>query len=72
MQFPPYIESHPTLDSEVRDQYQKQISCIKQLLDIFEAPAYNEEDPEANKKVMDVMSEVCSFPPFPISPDKGY
>lgn len=79
--FPPYLESHPTLDSGMREQYQKQIACIKQLLEIFEAPTYNEVDPETNKKIMDVMSElqthgsppediVGSLPPgFSLGPD---
>ncbi|KAL4067800.1 Pex19 protein [Scleroderma yunnanense] len=56
--FPSYLESHSTLSSEDQERYQKQISCIKQLLEIFEAPAYNEEDEETKKKIMDIMSEL--------------
>jgi len=56
----------------MQEQYQKQIACIKQLLEIFEAPTYNEVDPETNKKIMDIMSEVCSFSFDLLSPIKGY
>ena len=69
-QFPSYLESHPALSSEDRERYQQQILCMKRLLDIFEAPTYNEEDPETNKKVMDIMNEVCSFFQYP--PRRGY
>ncbi|KAI6169828.1 Pex19 protein [Pisolithus thermaeus] len=59
--FPAYLASHPALSAEDKERYEKQRTCIKQLLTIFEEKGYNEEDPKTREKITEAMSELQSY-----------
>ncbi|KAI6040712.1 Pex19 protein family-domain-containing protein [Pisolithus marmoratus] len=60
--FPSYLASHPALPEEDKKRYEKQRSCITQLLTIFEGKGYNEEDAKSREKIAEIMGEVSCLP----------
>lgn len=62
-QFPGYLtENESKLTQQDKDRYTKQQKTVAQIVAVFEAMDYSEEDPEIGLKVMSLMNEVC-FPP---------
>jgi peroxin-19 len=58
-QFPGYLANPPKeLDPADKTRYEKQYTYLKQIIELFEKPGYSDTDPEANKTVMTLMSEV--------------
>ena len=58
-QFPSYlIENEHKLSQQDKDRYTKQQKTVAQIIAVFEAKDYSEEDPEAGLKVMALMNEV--------------
>lgn len=63
MQFPGYLTEHSsTISSEDKKRFDAQIVCIKQLLDVFDAKDYQDEDEKAREKVVELMGEVRFSP----------
>jgi len=57
--FPGYLaENENKLSPDVKDRYTKQQRTISQIIAIFEAKDYSEEDPEIGLKVMSLMNEM--------------
>lgn len=59
--FPSYLTSHPALPAEDKERYEKQISCIKRLLSIFENKGYDEENAKTRENITEVMGELQSY-----------
>ncbi|KIO11845.1 hypothetical protein M404DRAFT_126296, partial [Pisolithus tinctorius Marx 270] len=59
--FPSYLTSHPALPAEDKERYEKQISCIKRLLSIFEDKGYDEENAKTREKITEIMGELQSY-----------
>ncbi|KAI6102500.1 Pex19 protein [Pisolithus croceorrhizus] len=59
--FPAYLASHPALSVEDKERYEKQRTCIKRLLTIFEEKGYNEEDAKTREKITEAMGELQSY-----------
>ena len=58
-QFPGYlIENEHKLSQQDKDRYTKQQKTVAQIVAVFGAKDYSEEDPEAGLKVMALMNEV--------------
>lgn len=58
-QFPKYLANPPQpLSTEDRDRYEKQLVCVKRIVAVFDDPSYSDSNPESNKIVVDLMSEV--------------
>ncbi|KIK76007.1 hypothetical protein PAXRUDRAFT_835492, partial [Paxillus rubicundulus Ve08.2h10] len=60
--FPGYLTEHSGDTSpEDKKRFDAQILCIKQLLDVFEARDYRDEDAEAREKIMELMGELQDY-----------
>ncbi|KAJ2916172.1 hypothetical protein MD484_g4255, partial [Candolleomyces efflorescens] len=60
--FPPYLANPPKpLSDEDKERYGKQLTCVKQIVAIFEQPSYSDSDVEAGKKVVELMSEMQTY-----------
>jgi peroxin-19 len=60
-QFPGYlIENERKLSQQDKDRYTEQQQTVAQIIAVFEAKDYSEEDSEAGLKVMALMNEVIS------------
>lgn len=59
--FPSYLTSHPALPAEDKERYEKQISCIKRLLSIFEDKGYDEENAKTRENITEIMGELQSY-----------
>lgn len=58
-QFPGYlVENEHKLSQQDKDRYTKQQKTVTQIIEVFEAKDYSEEDSEAGLKVMALMNEV--------------
>ncbi|TEB30785.1 Pex19-domain-containing protein [Coprinellus micaceus] len=69
---PKYLADPPKpLSTEDRERYEKQLSCVKRIVTVFEEPSYSDSNPESNKVVVDLMSEMQSYgsPPAEIMGD---
>ena len=51
------------MSPEDKKRFEAQISCIKRLIDEFEAKSYNDDDGKAREKIVELMSEVCTSLP---------
>lgn len=61
-QFPEYLtKNSSTISSEDKTRFDAQISCIKRLLDEFEAKTYRDDDEKAREKIVELMTEVCTL-----------
>ncbi|KAF6741947.1 peroxin19 Pex19p [Ephemerocybe angulata] len=60
--FPGYLASPPQpLSTEDRERYEKQLSCVQRIVAVFDEPSYSDSDPESNKRIVDLMSEMQTF-----------
>jgi len=60
--FPSYlIENEGKLSQEDKGRYKKQQKTVSQILAVFEAKDYSEEDPEIGLKVMALMHEMQEY-----------
>ncbi|KAF8154421.1 Pex19 protein family-domain-containing protein [Crassisporium funariophilum] len=60
--FPPYLASPPApLSAEDRKRYDSQLICVRRILAVFEKESYSDSDPEMNKQIVDLMSEMQSY-----------
>jgi len=67
--FPSYLtENENTLSQEDKDRYKKQQKIVSQIITVFEAKEYSEEDPQIGLNVMSLMNEMqeCGAPPTEI------
>ena len=61
MQFPPFLEKPPTpLSDEDRKRYDLQLNCIRRILAVLDHAGYDDTDAECQRKIADLMAEVCS------------
>lgn len=51
------------MSQEDKDRYKKQQKTVSQIVAIFEAKEYSEENPQTGLKVMSLMNEVSLPPP---------
>lgn len=59
MQFPSYLEKPPApISEENMKLYKSQQACVKKILAVFDKSDYNDENPEYNKQIVELMSEV--------------
>lgn len=59
-QFPPYLEKPPKpLSDEDRKRYDLQLNCIRRILAVFDNAGYDDTDAESQRKITDLMAEVC-------------
>ncbi|KAH0834907.1 Pex19 protein family-domain-containing protein [Lanmaoa asiatica] len=57
--FPGYLaENSSTISAEDKKRFEAQISCIKRLMDEFDANTYRDEDEKAREKIVDLMGEL--------------
>ncbi|TFK18847.1 Pex19-domain-containing protein [Coprinopsis marcescibilis] len=60
--FPPYLANPPQqLSSEDRTRYEKQLACVTRIVTVFESSTYSDTNPESNKQIVDLMSEMQSY-----------
>ncbi|KAH6901564.1 peroxin19 Pex19p [Coprinopsis sp. MPI-PUGE-AT-0042] len=60
--FPPYIANPPKpLSAEDKERYEKQLVCVKKIVGVFDQPTYSDTDPQCNKQIVDLMSEMQSY-----------
>jgi len=60
--FPGYLsERSGVISPEDKKRFEAQILCIKQLLDVFEAEDYRNEDSTARGKIVELMSELADY-----------
>lgn len=60
-QFPPYLEKPPSpLSDEDRKRYDLQLNCTRRILAVFDHAEYDDKDAESQRKIADLMAEVCS------------
>ena len=58
-QFPSYLKDNAsTLSSEDQTRYQAQYKVVAQIVETFEDPSYNDDDPQKGLKVVELMQEV--------------
>lgn len=61
-QFPDYLHKNSsTISPEDKKRFDAQVSCIRRLLNEFEAKTYRDDDEKARAKIVDLMSEVCAL-----------
>ncbi|KAG1870838.1 Pex19 protein [Suillus subluteus] len=57
--FPDYLKANATvLTSDDKSRYDAQITCMKQLLGIFESKDYTDDDDKTKTKIVDLMGEL--------------
>ncbi|KAK7029745.1 Pex19 protein family-domain-containing protein [Favolaschia claudopus] len=64
--FPPYLATHspdsaPPLSAEDRTRYESQLARVREILAIFDASGFSDEDKAAREKVVALMAEMQSF-----------
>ncbi|KAF8207266.1 Pex19 protein family-domain-containing protein [Mycena galopus ATCC 62051] len=64
--FPPYLAAHtptstPPLPAADRTRYEAQLARVRDILAIFDAPDFNDDDKEKREKVVALMAEMQSF-----------
>ncbi|KAJ6476172.1 Pex19 protein family-domain-containing protein [Mycena sanguinolenta] len=64
--FPPYIASHsptstPPLTDADKTRYESQLARVRDILAIFDAPDFSDEDKEKRERVVALMAEMQSF-----------
>ncbi|KAF8839033.1 Pex19 protein [Paxillus ammoniavirescens] len=60
--FPEYLtERSSVISPEDEKRFDAQILCIKQLLDVFEAKDYRDEDPKAREKIVELMGKLQDY-----------
>lgn len=60
LQFPPYLEKPPNpLSDEDRKRYDLQLNCVRRILAVFDSAGYDDADAESQRKIADLMAEVC-------------
>ena len=68
-QFPEYLTKNAgTLSPEDTARFAAQISCIKRLINKFEASTYRDEDQKAREEIVELMAEVRSLSLSPTVP----
>jgi len=59
--FPSYLSDNAsTLSSPDKSRYEAQYQCVTKIVQIFEDPAYSDEDTEKGKEVVQLMNEMQS------------
>ncbi|KAL0581257.1 Peroxisome chaperone and import receptor [Marasmius crinis-equi] len=59
--FPPYLERPPEpISPSDKERFEAQLAAVKKILAVFEQPGYDDKDPEASKKIVDLMEELQS------------
>jgi hypothetical protein len=57
--FPSYLANPPQpLSKEDEQRYEKQLVCVKKILEVFEKPDFSDSHQEYGKQIVDLMSEV--------------
>ncbi|KAF8551444.1 hypothetical protein OG21DRAFT_1417995 [Imleria badia] len=57
--FPEYLTRNAsTLSPADKARFEAQVSCIKRLIDEFEAPTYRDDDGQASERIVGLMSEL--------------
>ncbi|KAF7373427.1 hypothetical protein MSAN_00552300 [Mycena sanguinolenta] len=64
--FPPYLASHsptstPPLTDADRTRYESQLSRVRDILAVFDAPDFSDEDKDKRERVVTLMAEMQSF-----------
>ncbi|KAF9223029.1 hypothetical protein BS17DRAFT_706825 [Gyrodon lividus] len=60
--FPGYLTEHSgAISPEDSKRFDAQIICIKQLLDVFEAKDFRDEDGKARDKIVELMGELQNY-----------
>ncbi|KAJ7039525.1 Pex19 protein family-domain-containing protein [Mycena alexandri] len=60
--FPPYLASPPApLSADDRTRYEAQLTRVRSILAIFDAPTFDEADPKTRGTVVALMAEMQSF-----------
>ncbi|PPR07535.1 hypothetical protein CVT26_013559 [Gymnopilus dilepis] len=60
--FPPYLENPPNpLSSEDKTRYDKQLTCVRKILAVFEKEEYSDDKVECSRQIVDLMSEMQSY-----------
>jgi hypothetical protein len=57
-QYPTYLSSHADLPADERKRFGEQLRLSREILAIFEAPGYSDEDTKAQAEVFRLMNEV--------------
>ncbi|KAF8628310.1 hypothetical protein AX17_006013 [Amanita inopinata Kibby_2008] len=76
--FPGYLKSPPApIEPADKERYEKQQTCVKRILAVFDGPNYKDDSPEGKGIIVELMSEMQSYgsPPSelmgPLPPGMG-
>ncbi|EIN05462.1 Pex19 protein, partial [Punctularia strigosozonata HHB-11173 SS5] len=59
--FPDYLaENSAKLSTADKDRYERQYSCVQQIVEVFEDPSYSDEDAQKGTRIVTLMNEMQS------------